>query len=109
MDKTKPEQIINPIPQGANPMTPDLSHFENLHCDLHPDPEVREFGELCKRVAAHAQRYRMTDQAFLLARLAVVAGFHMGRSHRELWPEIERHHKELLTMIEIGDETGVRH
>lgn len=40
MDKTKPEQISNPIPQGANPMTPDLSRFENLHCDLHPDPEV---------------------------------------------------------------------
>jgi hypothetical protein len=95
-------------PRGDN-VTPDLSRFDDLYCDLAPEPELNEFGQLAKLIAAHAERWCIEDQAFILARLCLVAGYHMGRDHRELWPLIERSHRELLSDLEHGNETGVTH
>ncbi len=88
---------------------PDLSRFEDLHCDLAPEPELREFGHLAKLIAAHAERYRLEDQAFILARLALIAAHHMGRDHHAIWTEMQRQHGELLTMLEHGNESEVTH
>lgn len=95
--------------QRGPTMTPDLSRFEDLYCDLAPEPELNEFGHLAKLIAAHGERYRIEDQAFILTRLCLIAGFHMGSDYRELWPLMQRSYDQLMTDIEHGNETGVKH
>lgn len=84
--------------------TPSLHDFEDLpSLDLADSPALREFGELCKRVAAHAYQWRIEDQGLILARLIVIAGYHMGRDTDALWDEVVRRHSELLASMEPAE------
>jgi len=93
----------------TTPEEPNLDQFEDLICDRSIEPELNEFGYLAKRIAAHAYRYRIEDQAFVLARLALVASYHMGRDHYAMWQEMQKRHAELLTNLEYGNDTGIFH